>query len=61
MAETMEQWDAAAKDYQRVAKLGLNEYNSRLLRFWGEKGMIFPGARVLDIGCGVGRIGRAHV
>lgn len=57
MAETMEQWDAAAKDYQRVAKLGLNEYNSRLLRFWGEKGMIFPGARVLDIGCGVGKYG----
>lgn len=57
MAEPMEQWDAVAVDYQRVAKLGLNEYNSRLLRFWSEKGMIFPGARFLDIGCGVGKYG----
>lgn len=57
MAETKEQWDAVAVDYQRVAKLGLNEYNSRLLRLWSEKNMIFPGARVLDIGCGVGKYG----
>lgn len=57
MPDTMEQWDAVAVDYQRVAKLGLNEYNSRLLRLWSEKNMIFPGARVLDIGCGVGKYG----
>lgn len=57
MNKTKEQWDTAAVDYQRVAKLGLNEYNSSLLCFWQEKGMICDGARVLDIGCGVGKYG----
>lgn len=51
------EWDKAATDYQRVYSLGLNEYNTRLLRFWEESGMLFPGARVLDIGCGVGKYG----
>lgn len=37
MPDTMEQWDAVAVDYQRVAKLGLNEYNSRLLRSGARK------------------------
>ena len=50
-------WDQAASDYQRVFRLGLSEYNSELIRFWQEKGMLFPGARVIDIGCGVGRYG----
>ena len=52
-----ESWDRAAPDYQRVYRLGLNEYNSELLRFWEESGMLFPGARVIDIGCGVGKYG----
>lgn len=52
-----EKWDQAASDYQRVFRLGLSEYNTKLLRFWKDKGMIFPGARVVDIGCGVGRYG----
>ena len=50
-------WDQAAQDYQRVFRLGLNEYNASLLRFWQEEGMLFPGARVIDIGCGVGKYG----
>ena len=50
-------WDQAAVDYQRVFRLGLSEYNRELLRFWEESGMLFPGARVLDIGCGVGKYG----
>ncbi len=50
-------WDTAAEDYQRVFALGLNEYNAGLLRFWHEQGMLFPGCRVLDIGCGVGKYG----
>ena len=50
-------WDRAAQDYQRIFRLGLNEYNASLLRFWQTEGMLFPGARVLDIGCGVGKYG----
>lgn len=52
-----EKWDRMAENYQAVFRLGLNEYNSSLLCFWKEKGMLPPGARVLDIGCGVGRYG----
>ena len=52
-----EKWDRAAVDYQRVFTLGLNDYNAALLRFWHEAGMLFPGCRVLDIGCGVGKYG----
>ena len=50
-------WDAAAGDFQAVFRLGLNDYNASLLRFWHESGMLFPGARVIDIGCGVGKYG----
>ena len=52
-----QKWDDAALNYQDVFKLGINEYNARLLRFWQEKGMLFPGCRVIDIGCGVGKYG----
>ena len=57
MTDTIQKWDRVAPDYQRVYRLGLNDYNTRLLRFWVESGMLFPGARVLDIGCGVGKYG----
>ena len=58
MQETdREAWDRMADSYQAVFRLGLNEYNEGLLRFWHEEGMLFPGARVLDIGCGVGKYG----
>ena len=46
MTDTIQEWDKAAPDYQRVYRLGLNDYNTRLLRFWEESGMLFPGARV---------------
>ena len=52
-----QKWDRNAGDYQAVFRLGLNEYNASLLRFWQESGMLFPGARVIDIGCGVGKYG----
>lgn len=52
-----ERWDLAAVDYQAVFHLGLSDYNRSLLTFWAENGMLFPGARVLDIGCGVGKYG----
>ena len=50
-------WDSAAPDYQSVFRLGINEYNARQLDFWRERGMLTPGCRVLDIGCGVGKYG----
>lgn len=52
-----QRWDRAAEDYQNVFLLGLNDYNRGLLRFWQEAGMIRPGCRVLDLGCGVGKYG----
>lgn len=52
-----EKWNLVAGDYQRVYALGPGEYNAALLRFWQEKGMLRPGDRVIDIGCGVGRYG----
>ena len=57
MENTRENWDKAARNYQDVFRLGLNDYNASLLRFWQEEGMLFPGARVIDIGCGVGKYG----
>ena len=57
MENTRENWDKAAGNYQDVFRLGLNDYNASLLRFWQEEGMLFPGARVIDIGCGVGKYG----
>ena len=57
MENTRENWDKVAGNYQDVFRLGLNDYNAALLRFWKERGMLFPGARVLDIGCGVGKYG----
>ena len=57
MENTREHWDRAAADYQNVFRLGLNDYNSSLLHFWQSEGMLFPGARVIDIGCGVGKYG----
>ena len=57
MMDEEKRWDQAAQDYQCVFRLGLNKYSSFLLRFWQEEGMLFPGARVIDIGCGVGKYG----
>ena len=57
MENTRENWDKAAGNYQDVFRLGLNDYNASLLRFWQEEGMLFPGARVIDIGCGMGKYG----
>lgn len=55
--ETAGDWDRAAGDYQRTFRLGGNDYTEALLRFWRERGMLRPGCRVLDIGCGVGKYG----
>lgn len=50
-------WDQVAGHFQSIFRMGINEYNASLLRFWAEEGMLFPGARVIDIGCGVGKYG----
>lgn len=50
-------WDNAADNYQQVFSLGISEYNRRVLDFLRAKGHIFPGSRVLDVGCGVGKYG----
>ncbi len=50
-------WDRAAKEYQNVFALGPNEYNASLLQFWKDCGMLKPGDRIIDIGCGVGKYG----
>ena len=57
MENTRENWDQVARDYQNVFRLGLNDYNISLLHFWQKEKMLFPGARVIDIGCGVGKYG----
>ncbi len=57
MDNTRQNWDRMAGNYQAVFRMGLNEYNTSLLRFWQKEGMLFPGARVIDIGCGVGKYG----
>ena len=53
--DSAEKWDRAASDYQKVFRLGQNEYNAGLFSFWESRGMLRPGCRVLDIGCGVGK------
>ena len=55
--ETREKWDASAQDYQKTFRLGQNDYNKAIFDFWLENGMLRPGYRVLDIGCGVGKYG----
>ena len=55
--DEIERHSRFADDQQAVFKLGMNTYNASLLRYWTENGMLRPGARVIDIGCGVGKYG----
>lgn len=55
--EQVKDWDEAAADYQKVFAYGLNDYNRNLLDFFTGEGLLRPGGRVLDIGCGVGKYG----
>lgn len=50
-------WDRSAGDYQRVFREGCNGYNRRLLDFMLDSGILYPGCKVLDVGCGVGKYG----
>lgn len=57
MEDKAKQWDNAAAEFQRTYELGINPYIRACFKFWTEKGMIFPGCRALDVGCGVGKYG----
>lgn len=50
-------WDKNAGEYQKVFQAGMNAYNRKLMDFLLESGMLRPGCRVLDVGCGVGKYG----
>lgn len=50
-------WNRAADEYQSTFHRGINEYNAALMRFLQEGGLLTPGGRVIDIGCGVGKYG----
>ena len=50
-------WNNTAAEYQRVFRQGQNDYNRSVIAFWEESGMLRPGSRVLDVGCGVGKYG----
>ena len=54
---TAQKWNNEAADYQRVFQIGMNEYSKGLLTFLLDNGMLFPGCRVIDVGCGVGKYG----
>lgn len=53
----MVDWNSVSEDYQRVFKLGLNDYNREFMRFVTAEEMLPKGGSVLDIGCGVGKYG----
>lgn len=56
--EKTEKWNRVAGDYQKVCAQGGNDYNEKLIAFLLNEGMLRPGCRVLDLGCGVGKYGR---
>ena len=55
--QDIKKWNEAAADYQKVFQSGMSEYNRELLGFLLEKGMLHPGCRVIDVGCGIGKYG----
>ena len=55
--ETNKIWDESAVDHQKVFSMGQSEYTEMLLKFWEDKGMLRPGIRCLDVGCGIGKYG----
>ena len=42
--EQIKSWDEAAADYQRVFRMGLNDYNRQLLEFFTSNGLLHPAA-----------------
>lgn len=54
-----EHWNQAADSFQCSYRRGLNDYDRHLLEFLKDHGMVYPGAQIIDIGCGVGKYGAA--
>lgn len=55
--QDIKKWNEAAADYQKVFQNGMSEYSRSLLSFLIDGGMLCPGMRVLDVGCGIGKYG----
>lgn len=55
--QDIKKWNEAAADYQKVFLGGMSEYNRELMGFLMDKGMLYPGCRVIDVGCGIGKYG----
>ena len=55
--QNIQKWNEAAAEFQRVFQLGLSDYHKNMLAFLTERGMLRPGCRVIDVGCGVGKYG----
>jgi len=55
--DTANKWNDYASDYQKVFQDGMNDYSKSLLTFLLDRGMLRPGCRVIDVGCGVGKYG----
>ena len=55
--QDIKKWNEAAADYQKVFLNGISDYNRQLLGFLADEGMLRPGCRVIDVGCGIGKYG----
>lgn len=55
--DEVKRWDSVAEAYQRTFRRGGSDYSERLISFLSDNKMIWPGSRVVDIGCGVGKYG----
>ena len=51
--ETKKFWDGRAPEFNQIGKKMMDD--DIVLNRLKNKGIIFPGARILDIGCGAGR------
>ena len=54
---SVQKWNEAAAEYQKVFQSGMNEYSKELLCFLLDNEILQPGCRVIDVGCGVGKYG----
>lgn len=59
LKETQRFWDDRASEFNEIGKKQMDD--NPVLQLLKSKGTIFPGARVLDIGCGAGRYSKAFL